>query len=287
MRHPCQLIVASLAVLLLALPAGADLVPAGQKKVRRDAVIDFGPYADYSTWTYVVKKGDTLSEIAEHHLGTLKRHAEITKLNPGLTSDTLKANDKILMPPRKPPLPIKGTKSEPAKPRAAARMWWTFYGARWSGMGGFELVSHGDKLPHHHYWTTLFAVRHDHQGTFEKAMKDAGRDKRTKLEALQKEDWFVVAKEQLTGYTSLSTSSPIAHVVDRYRIEGIAKGQIRLKLLRTENFDKDREPVSGAGLLGGGWNLLLIFLAFAGLLGLVFVASRRARVSRVKIPVSS
>ena len=275
MRQPCQLFVAFVAVLLIAAPAGADVVIPGQKKVKRDAVVDFGPYADYTTWSYVVKKGDTLSEIAEHHLGTLKRHAEITKLNPGITAKTLKAGDKLLMPPRKMPKPADG------------KVWWDVFGGLWGGAGGFERMGHGEKVPHHHYFTTLVAVRHDKLADFEKAIAAKDQSKRKTVEALAKQhDWIAIANTSLTGYASLPEASPIASIVEQYRIESITGGTITLKKVKTKQLDKDREPVSGAGLLGG-WNLLLLFLAFAGLLGLVIVVSRRRGPGRVQIPVGS
>lgn len=287
MRHPCQLIVASLVVLLLAAPAAADIVVPGQKKVRRDAVIDFGPYADYTTWTYVVKKGDTLSEIAEHHLGTLKRQAEITALNEGVTAATLKAGDKLLMPPRKVPRPVDPAEAKDAKTAADARMWWDLFGGLWGGSQGFERMGHGEKVPHHHYWTTLVAVRHDKLAAFEKAMAEGKQNAQQTLKALaQAHDWIAVADASLTGYASLPDMSPIASIVEHYRIDAITGSTITLRKVDTKQFDKDREPVSGAGMFGG-WNLLLLFLAFVGLLGLVIVVSRRRAPGRVQIPVGS
>lgn len=288
MRQPCQLIVAFAAILLLVAPAAADIVPPGKSKVRRDAIVDFGPYADYSTWTYVVKKGDTISEIAERHLGTLKRQGEITKLNPGLTAETLKTDRKILMPPRKTPRPIDPAEAKGLKLPADAQIWWDFYGARWNGFGQIERTAHGDKIPHHHYWTTLCAVRHDKVGEFEKALADAGpKNTDQALKALVKQPWVAVAETHLTGYATIAQSSPIRSIVEHYKLESIADGKIHLKHVRTDNFDKDREPVTGTGLFGGSFNLLLLFLAFAGMLGLVIVVSRRRAPGRINIPVGS
>ncbi len=280
-------LVAGLAVLLSAVPASADLVIEGQKKVRRDAIVDFGPYADYSTWNYVVKKGDTLSEIAQHQLGTMKRASEITKLNPGLTAKTLKANEKILMPPRKIPVSHDPAIAKTQELPKDAQMWWEFYGALWGGSGGFERVGSGEAVPHHHYWTALIAIRHDKVGELKSVLSQGGRGMRTILEATKGKDWIAVAEQGLTGYTSLDDTSPIHRIVDNFRVEKIADGRITLKKVDSKKLDKEDKDVSSAGFFGSGWNLLLLFLAFSGLLGLAIVISRRHSGERVQIPVSS
>ena len=45
------------------------------------------PIPEIRTRSYVVKKGDTLSEIAMRELGTVRRADEIRRLNPGRIGD--------------------------------------------------------------------------------------------------------------------------------------------------------------------------------------------------------
>jgi len=48
--------------------------------------------------TYVVKPGDTLSGLAARFLGASSRWPEIVALNPGVTPETLKAGQTLVMP---------------------------------------------------------------------------------------------------------------------------------------------------------------------------------------------
>jgi LysM repeat protein len=50
--------------------------------------------------TYTVKQGDTLSALALRFLGNSNRWREIAAANPGLTPDTLKAGQSIVIPAR-------------------------------------------------------------------------------------------------------------------------------------------------------------------------------------------
>ena len=54
--------------------------------------------ADEKPATYVVKKGDTLSNIATRFLGKASRWPEIIKLNPGLKPQALRAGKIIKIP---------------------------------------------------------------------------------------------------------------------------------------------------------------------------------------------
>jgi len=51
-------------------------------------------------WMYTIKPGDTLSQIAERELGTIRRMKEILSLNAGLDPLKIRAGDQIKMPPR-------------------------------------------------------------------------------------------------------------------------------------------------------------------------------------------
>ena len=51
-------------------------------------------------WLYTVQSGDTISQIAEKHLGKWRRMKEILALNSGLTPENLRVGAAIKMPPR-------------------------------------------------------------------------------------------------------------------------------------------------------------------------------------------
>ncbi|MCA9293310.1 MAG: LysM peptidoglycan-binding domain-containing protein [Phycisphaerales bacterium] len=51
-----------------------------------------------ATRVYVIAKGDTLSEVVQRELGTIKRLSEVLKLNPKLDPDSVRIGDKITLP---------------------------------------------------------------------------------------------------------------------------------------------------------------------------------------------
>jgi nucleoid-associated protein YgaU len=90
--------------------AGADgkhVVPA-----KKPAIAPEKP-ASTSTDTYLVKKGDTLKSIAEHHLGSRERWKEIAAANPKLDPNRLAAGTTIHLPHAKSGSHVE-SKSEPA-----------------------------------------------------------------------------------------------------------------------------------------------------------------------------
>ena len=56
------------------------------------------PVATSTTRTYVIAKGDTLSQVVQRELGTIKRLAEVLQLNPKLDPDNVRIGDKIMLP---------------------------------------------------------------------------------------------------------------------------------------------------------------------------------------------
>ncbi len=58
------------------------------------------PSGDDKPWVYTIQAGDTISQIAERELGTFKRQKDIFDLNPGLDPRSIRAGDKLKMPPR-------------------------------------------------------------------------------------------------------------------------------------------------------------------------------------------
>ena len=235
----------------------ADVVVPGQKKVRRDVIVDFGSYADSATGSHLVKSGDTVSALAKKHLGSVTRQNEILELNPGLTAASLKAGATILIPPR----------------TADSSKSWSFFAIGW----GHHVVRafHGQQLYHHHYSTELWAVPQSKVAEFLKRLQTKPNKKRDAMAALAKESWIAKAPEKLTGYASLSEGSPIASIVETYRVEKIDKGKILLKKTAAQNLNKDKKPLAGAALYLTPWNGLLLLLTGCGAAGLGFLARRR------------
>lgn len=240
-------------------PVQADIVIPGRKNVRRDAIVDFGPYADRATGSYKVQSGDTISALAKKHLGAVGRQKEILELNPGLTPEKLKAGATILMPPRV----------------VDAKQGWDFFAVVWGA--NVERVFHGQRVPYHHYWTSLWAVPRDKSNDLLKMAAVERNKKRDVIEILSKEPWIAKAEAKLCGRVSLSDGSPIASVIETYRVQKIEKGKIVLKKTATQNLDKRKKPIATAGItphLTPG-NGLLILLAACGASGLGFLMLRR------------
>lgn len=284
MRTLC-LFAAALLVLPLAAPAAtADITVPGTQGISVENEIEFGPFADFTYGRHVVVEGDTLSEIAKQTLGSAQRWQEIQKLNPDVKADNLKPGTELRLPPKRAPAAVQ---REAAAPKALPL--WHFFADPGPSAFGDEYIAlvHGDKLPKHRYGTSLFAVRGDQLAAFEKAYKDGG-DERGRLGKLLKDwaeqDGFAIAASSFQGRSSVNEGSPIRSELRRWQITGITGNKIMVKKLDVKSFDEKGEAVKGlAGLFG--MNGLLLLLAFAALMGLVFLARRRPE--EFQIPVAS
>jgi nucleoid-associated protein YgaU len=83
----------------------------------RDPIVGKAPSA--STHAYTVRSGDTLSEIAQHELGSAKRWPEIVAANPGLDPAKLRAGKPIQIPGAGTASAARAD-SAPAKPASSA-----------------------------------------------------------------------------------------------------------------------------------------------------------------------
>jgi len=94
-----------------------DAQPPGMPRQQpaRDPIV--GRSQPEATHAYVVRSGDTLSEIAQHELGSARRWQEIVAANPGLEPEKLRAGKTIQIPGAQAPTAARGT-SVPAKPQA-------------------------------------------------------------------------------------------------------------------------------------------------------------------------
>lgn len=63
--------------------------------------VDPGALAGSATWVQRVEKGDTFGELAQRHLGTARRAADIQRLNPKVDPRALRVGQSLLLPPRK------------------------------------------------------------------------------------------------------------------------------------------------------------------------------------------
>jgi LysM repeat protein len=274
MRTLC-LFAAALLVLPLAAPAAtADITLPGTQGISVENELDFGPFADFTYGRHKVVAGDTLSEIAKQKLGSAQRWQEIQKLNPDVKADALLPGSLLRLPPKKAPATLQGE----AKAPKALPLWHFFADPGPSAFGDeYVALVHGDKLPSHRYGTSLFAVRADQLAAFEKAYKDGDAD-RGRLGKLLKDwseqDGFAMAATSFAGRSSVNDGSPIRKKLYRWQITGITGHKITIKQLSVVNYDGQGEQVKGlAGLFG--MNGLLLLLAFAALMGLVFLARRR------------
>ena len=86
------------------------------------------------THAYVVRSGDTLSEIAQRELGSARRWPEIVAVNPGLDPARLRSGKSIQIPGAGSPSAARAA-SAPAKPTAGA-----------TGEGRTWTVAKGDNL---------------------------------------------------------------------------------------------------------------------------------------------
>lgn len=235
----------------------ADVIPVGKTKVRCTSTIDFGPFADLAPTSYVVEEGDTLSELAEKHLGSAKRHVQISALNEGVTAETLKAGQTILLPPKSP---------DESK-------WMHFFAVQWEH--AVDRADHRKPLPHHHYWTSLWAVPHANLAEFSKGLEGDDRDSPNPIQVLEKKKWLFKAEERFSGYEVLPENTPVKSIRRSYTIVSIGEGTIQLAPPETAKFGKDGKPVDGAGILVVPSNGILLLLGAIGGGALFALAIRR------------
>lgn len=144
-------------------PAGCDILPAGQKPIAANFILDAGRYADYCEHAAVVKKGDTIASIAKAHYGDENRADAVLKANPGVVAEKLAIGTRIKLPPKKSP---------PEK--ADENLSWAFY--TYSSMSPVTMpkrIDIGQPIPSPGRFPALVAVPIAMVDEFEKAVKEA------------------------------------------------------------------------------------------------------------------
>lgn len=275
-------------LLLLCTPGTAeadDTVPErGTHLTHEEATVRLGPWRDYSVWTYRVRAGDTLSEIAQEQLGTLRRQDAIEALNPGLEPHRLKPGQPIAMPPRKKPAPYGAA---PAKDPGAARPWWDFYvlPVYDDGETGPTRVGSGDGVPWHRDGVTLFAVRHDQASKVLQAVAAAPGRASDVLERFALDGVVATSREVLGGRRVVDGESPVHYGMTTYDVRGITAGRIELVRGHRRELDENRMPLEQAGAGFGSIGLALLLVVVGALV--VGVVLLRRRAGGFELPVSS
>lgn len=259
--------------------ASADLTVPGQRIIKVECDLEFGPYEDYSARKYTVVKGDTLEKIAANELGKAARWREITSINDAIDHKALKVGQVLWIPAAKSTVPA--DRSEREAPVAAPRDWWQFYAAPGGGHFGnwIERIAHGERVPYHHYYTTVIAVRSDQIAAFQKALADRGDVSLSDLlKTWQSKSGFAIADTTLPGRSSVNEASAEASRIETWRVTKIEGHAITVKKAQHQRLDRSGEEVRRmSGFFGV--NGLLLALGFVALAGLVVLVRRRKAVA--------
>jgi hypothetical protein len=205
-----------------------------------------------TSWLVLVERGDTLSEIAQRHLGTAKRTAEVQRLNPKVNAKALRVGQRIVLPP---------------KDRTG---WLELYAAVPGGIA--QPVGLGDPAVLPLTPVTLFAVPHERVAM----LRSLDRDRQL-LEPLLRADLLVARSAPLEAQAAPGRG--LARAITRVRLLGLTGQKLELATLDQHLLSASGHrlvPASEEGQAAGGL-LLPLVLVLAGLLvfGLVMLAARR------------
>lgn len=219
----------SLVVLSILLPFGslcADIAVPGRRTVWAEVTVDFGELAGRCYSVVTVTEGDTLSGLAEEHLGDGKRWKEIQEQNPGLDPERLKPGQRVVLPPRQ-----KGSGGE---------RYWVYQMTGFSaGLDQLDLVGDGERL-RGPYATRLLLVPERSRQAVEKLQR-AGRRSLPKPDELDPKLGTALS-EPVAIRHSLPEASATHRIRTKVRLKGIEKGTLVCEL-GTQHYDDDGEPV--------------------------------------------
>ena len=248
--------------------ASADIVISGQRNIQVECELAFGPYVDLAARKHVVVAGETLGEIAARMLGGAERWPEISAINHGLDPESLKVGQVLWVPPTE------------AKQDGH---WWHFFALAGGTHFGEQMtrIAHGEKVPHHHYFTQVYAVRSDRLPDFERALvkhREAEAPLAELLETWKAKPGFAAGAQDLPGRSSVSEESTARTRVEQWEITEIEGNAIGLRSTGEQNLDERGEVAKrGSGLFGR--NGVLLGLSLFALCGIVAVARRRRAVT--------
>ena len=244
--------------------AQADTLRAAERPALHEVRVDLGAYETSATWLYVVKKGDSLGEIARRELGTTRRQAEIARLNAGAAPLMLRVGQRLLMPPR----------SVATRVDAKATTWWDFF--RWSPADRasaparvFPRIAMEGLKP----GTRLYAVPHDIVEGLIAPSKGKGFDG-TVLDRHPR-----VARSPEFGVARIAARrDPGAQDVSRYEVLSIDGRIMGLKAMAAIRPEAPAKAVAAPGGSGSGTTTaFVVLLVLLALVGAVLLVARRVR----------
>jgi LysM repeat protein len=229
------------------------LAPAPVHELHVDAVGLSGRTA----WVVHVERGDTLSEIAQRHLGTAKRTAEVVRLNPRVNAKALRVGQPIVLPPKN------------------TAGWLELYAATPGGLA--QPVGVGEPAVLSLAPVTLFAVPHERVA----ALRALDRDRQL-VESLLRADARVLRSAPLEAQAAAGRD--LARAITRVRVVGLKGSTSEGMALELAVLDQHLLSASGHRLVpaaeegqetGGLAVPLLLVLAGLVVFALVAVAARR------------
>ena len=264
-----------------AAPAFADVTIPGYRNTTTTVVLDFGPYANYTTQVYVVPrdaKDPKLPSMTVHH----SLHKHIKPMLAGVDTKNLKPGQRVSFPPSGFVLPVTKAESDP-QPRdwenGPRKRWWHVFSAP-SPSVKLTPFGHGQEVPVLHYGTQVFAVRNDHLADFKKrfAASDTGGYRLLRALAKEKPAWFATTNAIDAGRGSVKSSSPIYRTEKRMRITSMGNGVMAIETVSTTHFGKDGKKLTKDQIAAAGrMNTVLLLVAGSGLVGLLALLLRRRR----------
>ena len=294
--NPFSWLLLLVVVVLTAVPAAADLAgtefdPPTERVQNTHLVIDPGPYGAVMPRPYEIQAGDTLSELAMRHLGSMRHTQRLLDANPGLVAEQLTVGTTITIPPAAAALDP-GLPETPDGPKHR----WAFYvftpTGSWPHIAPLPATFQVTPLSYTGTW--LIAIRHDHRRDFEAllAKKPPPSDTETWLrttfapETTTRPPWAAVGPRAVARMVDLA--DPVHRVVDTRRITSIRDGVIHTERVHLRKYDEDGKVLSEAAIVvkRNVTAMVFILLGLIGFVLLVHVTMRRRRARGARVAPS-